>query len=306
MQCRHCHQTVLHTWNVCPNCAHVIEKPKSPHKLNLAHQLLTENTPFYERALSFIKLPYWISCSILGLLLLFFHEALKFWKGITLFQDFSWMLGIMSGYVLFLVVFATQKLRYLVTQFISILDLNSDEFYSKYGLKLKRILSDRNLIHYGIAFGLLNISFGLFFGIWYSSWVLYLSLCLQIFVVGFVCGLAIAGISGILQLISTLKAESYFIVHLQDEDQCAGFSKITDLLLIFSGISLSVGILISLYIMSTPWANKENSTVQLTIYLWALFPHVAALSVLMIPVLQIKKILLKLKSHFHTSPGLSH
>ena len=51
MQCRHCHQTVLHTWNVLPKLCTCYRKAKSPHKLNLAHQLLTENTPFYERAL---------------------------------------------------------------------------------------------------------------------------------------------------------------------------------------------------------------------------------------------------------------
>lgn len=66
------------------------------------------------------------------------------------------------------------------------------------------MLSDRAFLTSAIAFGLFNLSFGLWFGLPDGSNIEKISLCWGYFLVGFVCGLPAWGIYGVIDIIAYL------------------------------------------------------------------------------------------------------
>lgn len=249
--------------------------------------------PFYEKFVSWMKIPYWITCLLLMVPNFLLHFFLGRHYHVNTLEDFSWFLPLMSGVIYALVVWATRHLR----QF-------TDNLYCAFGLPVDdtspqdivtRHLSNRTMLEYGVFFGLANTGLGLFYGIWYSQVGLVISLIYQIFLVGFIAGLAISGIVAILKAVSYLARQRTLRLNLGDPDKCGGTVQTGNSLLKFSLVSLLAGIFISFYIYKTPWAHRDWQFVTYFIYGWMGFPHFAALTVLSVPFSSVHNILLKAK-----------
>ncbi len=204
----------------------------------------------------------------------------------------------MIGYTFLMVVWNTKKLRTLTLNLFDHIESDTEIFHATSIQQLKKILSTKNLVGYGILFGLLNTSFGVAYGIWYTSPYLIASILMQFFVEGFICGMAVCGIVGVVKMVSTFSVQEKIAINYQSPDKCGGISKIGNALLQFSLTSLSVGVLISLYIYLSPWTNRSQEIVKFSIYVWMGFPHFAAISVLLLPLLMLHNMLEKLK-HKH-------
>jgi hypothetical protein len=152
---------------------------------------------------------------------------------------------------------------------------------------LRKYLSNSMMIRYGFIFGTANTAFGLFYGVWYGPLYLNLSLLFQIFVVGFVCGLAICGIVGVIDLILHVSSGEKKQLDFVNIDNCGGTAIIGNSLLKFAAVSLLAGLMIAFYIYNSPWTNRDWPPVLYSIYLWMGFPHLAAITVLLIPIQKI-------------------
>jgi len=164
-------------------------------------------------------------------------------------------------------------------------------------LILRDTLKTQSIILFGIFFGGLNTGLGLFYGIWYDVIVLNISLLVLFFFVGFICGLAICGIVGVIRLVNCVCSMKNLHLDLTSDDGCGGTSTIGNMLLKFSAVSLAAGFSIAYYIYNSPWANKGWFPVTFTIYLWMLFPHMAAVAVLLVPLLKLHNVLKIYKTH---------
>ena len=281
-------------WVSCPHCsADVIEKSEIERN-NFKQQINEENVPFYEKLVDFLKLPYIFTCALLGILILFIHYFVGQVYRINIFSDFSWMLSGMTAYVLILVIFATKQSRKFVIDLYDVFSI--DVSNNTYRNQLRKTLKNSQLITYGIGFGITNTCLGVFFGIWYDDLMMKLSISVQFFVVGFVNGFAICGIIGVVKLIGQVSKEEDLRLSIMEADKCGGTSRLGNVLVQFSFITLSAGILISLYIYNSSWVNKGWLSVKTFIYIWMVFPHLAASTVLLMPGLGLHNILKEFKS----------
>lgn len=258
----------------------------------MGEKLILDIKPFYERILKNFPIPYYITAFLVMVPNFFIHQLLGRIFVVNTFGDFSWFLPLMSGVILILVVWATEHLKWFTEQLYPAFGIEDDhtpvEIISYY-------LSDKTMIKYGLFFGLLNSGLGLFYGIWYEHTLLFISLLYQIFFVGFIAGLAISGIIGILRVIRYLVSKEVSEVNFNCPDNCAGMVNIGNSLLKFSLVSLLAGILIAYYIFNTPWAHRDWLVVMYFMYAWMGFPHIAAISVLFVPFRNIHLILAKKK-----------
>ena len=237
-------------------------------------------------------------CSLLlGLPFLTLHFGLGMLFKENILTDRSWLLSLMISYTFLLLVWNTKTLRTLTLNLFDLAESESEQFHSTIIKQLEGILSNHRLFCYGTFFGLLNVSFGVVYGIWYANPYLVASIVLQFFVEGFICGMAVCGIVGIVKMIYTFSAQEEITINYRAPDKCGGFSKIGNTLLQFSITSLSVGVLISLYIYLSPWTHEGQAIVKYSIYIWMVFPHFVAISVLFFPLLTLHNMLEKFKSH---------
>ena len=168
--------------------------------------LTFEVETFYERFLYRFHLPYYVTAFLIMVPLFIIHLSLGRFYGVNVLQDFSWFLPVMSSMILILVVWATIHLKGFALQLYAAFGLDESNPTPKE--IIENFLTDKTMIRFGLAFGALNCSLGLFYGVWYEELVLNISLALQIFLVGFIAGLAISGIVGILRVIRYLTTSS--------------------------------------------------------------------------------------------------
>jgi hypothetical protein len=249
--------------------------------------------PFYEKFLIKLRIPYFLATFLLMIPNFLLHFIMGRVYHVDTLKDFSWFLPLMSGAIYALVVWATHHLR----QF-------TENLYSAFGLPtndrtlhdiVNRHLRNRTMLEYGVLFGLANTGLGLFYGIWYTQPALYISLIYQIFLVGFIAGLAISGIVAILKAISYLARLHTVRLNLADPDKCGGTAQTGNSLMKFSLGSLLAGSFISFYIYKTPWAHRDWQFVIYAIYAWMGFPHFATLTVLSVPFMHVHNILIRSK-----------
>jgi hypothetical protein len=293
--CNKCNMEISQEWFFCPHCSSNILLHADAQTTGIHTHLEGQIIPFYETLINRLRMPYYLSCLLFCLPFLILHMGLGILFKVDIFADCSWLLSLMIGYTLLLVVWNTKKLRKLTLNLFAFNELETEDFYATIVRLLQTILSNKNLVIYGISFGFLNTAFGLAYGIWYANPFLAASILLQFFVEGFICGMAICGIVGVVKMINTFSALDKIAINYRAPDKCGGISIIGNHLLYFSITSLSVGVLISLYIYLTPWTHRTQDLVKFSIYAWMAFPHFAAISVLLIPMLKLHHMLEKLK-----------
>jgi len=257
-------------------------------------EMLAETTPFYQRLLRLIPIPNFVSAFLIMTPSFIIHYLIGLSFGVNTLADFSWFLPFMSGAILILLIWATGHLKSFALQLYPAFGIDVGD--QKPLEIIRHHLSDKTMLKFGLLFGSLNVSLGSFYGVWYKEIILNISLIYQIFLVGFIAGLAISGIVSILKAIRYLKSSDVTDIHLNCPDNCGGMVRIGNSLLKFSLVSLIAGILIAYYIYNTPWSNQDWTVVRYFMYAWMGFPHVAAITVLFIPFYDIHLMLTEKKN----------
>lgn len=248
----------------------------------------TEIHPFYDAVTD--RFPAGgISKIILGLLLgLLFLIPHYLSVRNTLFNDWSWFLGVLITVALLSLFYATYTFQNLLQKMDR---RTSPEKRDLYMSKTKRILSDRNFLIIGVLFGFINAGMGISFGLPYSTALEIGTILGGYWIAGFVCGMAIWGIYGASATIAAYSRSAKSSFDFTSLDKCGGTRFIGEALVVFSSVTLIVGVMISIYIVKTSWAYQEELWVTLSRFFWIAFPYGWALIALIAPVVPLSRAL---------------
>lgn len=241
----------------------VIEAPKAP--LTFA--------PFYWRRSSVARVGLAVT---LGLVFFVLHFVTS---RATIFRDLTWMIGVMIAAAMLFLDYATSTLKNLVTEAEGRLPASSSHLLIR---PLQFWLSDRNFLIAGIAFGVLNCIMGYSFGVWYKEVSSKLTIYLGYFVVGFVSGMAAYGVTGVLGFVREVVRDGSWFDY-RDPDGCGGTSFLGSALVKFSLLNMTMGVLISIYIVFTHWSHRNHLMVQALMWAWIVFPFVVGFAHLLGP-----------------------
>ena len=254
--------------------------------------------PFYERAIRILPFPYHISSFLIMIPNFLLHFVLGKLFGVKTLSDFSWFLPIMSAGILILLLWATNHLRQFTINLYPAFKIDKQNNIPR--TIVENHVKDVTMLKYGFSFGFANLGLGLFYGFWYEQPVLLISLGYQIFLAGFIAGMAISGIISILKVVNYITDQKKTDMDFDCPDRCGGMTRIGNSLLKFSLVSLIAGIMIAYYIYNSPWSHQNWKAVIYFMYAWMGFPHFAALSVLLIPFLKIHEFMRNTKSQYLT------
>ena len=145
----------------------------------------------------------------------------------------------------------------------------------------------------GLFFGTLNSVMGFLFGLPNAYSVISEKIVIlgAYFIAGFVCGLAALGIYGVTKCIVIFSKKSNIFFDYTSQDHCGGTQFLGWALMIFSSVTLIVGVLITVYISNTDWGNKDSILVNILYYFWIVFPYLMSIFILLIPAISINKAL---------------
>lgn len=240
--------------------------------------------PFYERPT--MRFPGSLVGEVLisALLGLAFLAAHSVSIGNKVFEDWNWLLGALISAAMLCLYYATHTLRSLLPE----MDVRSGAGDSEaYMAALRRILSNRNFVLAGIFFGLLNCGFGYGFGLPYSEGPAVVTILSGYFLAGFVCGMAALGIYGVSVSISAFSRKAKRFFDFTSPDGCGGTLFLGEALVVFSSVTLIVGVMISVYILKAHWTGDNTWWVVSLKYFWMVFPYVMSLVVLIAPAVPI-------------------
>lgn len=247
--------------------------------------------PFYEKLTS--RLPGFIGkvlmSTFLGLAFLVPHYLSRKYK---VFDDWSWFLSVLISITMLNLYYATHRFLAILAEMHRRLPSDSEKVYMK---PLKRVLSDRNFILTGIFFGMLNCGFGLWFGLPYTKLIERSTILWGYFLAGFVCGMGVIGIYGVSLSISAFAKKAKPSLDFTSPDRCGRTLFLGDALVVFSSVTLIVGVMISVYIQMTDWTGGDTRGTNLLKYFWLAFPYMMSLIALFAPAVPINKALREYK-----------
>lgn len=242
----------------------------------------TTFSPFYERLARYapVRVLGKVTVSaLLGLVVSVVHYAII--KD-QMFDDWSWFLGLLIGTAMLCLYYATYTLNHLIPRLQLHMDKSIAEVFTK---PLKSILSDRNFCIAGFVFGVLNSGLGFLFGPPYSKneQGALVSILAGYFLAGFVCGMAVFGIFGVVRASRDAFAGDKRKFDYAEPDHCGGTKFMGDAFMVFGGVTLIVGVMISVYILQTKWEHNDETWVRFIQAFWIVFPYGASLYVLLGP-----------------------
>jgi len=250
--------------------------------------------PFYERGIGNIRrgfigkvlISIFLSVAVLG--------AHYFAIGREVFVNFGWTLSIIIMVASLSLFYATHIFRMLLLKLEGFL---CQEKKDKLILLISIHLSDKRFIFSGLVFGILNSLMGEWFGLpkIYDSILDESILLAGYFVTGFVCGMALNGIVGVTKCITNIADVKSTIFDYTSHDKCGGTQFIGWALLVFSSVTLVVGVLITVYISFTEWQHKDYIVVNMLYVCWVTLPYVASVFVLIVPAISINRSLTNYK-----------
>ena len=147
-------------------------------------------------------------------------------------------------------------------------------------ISLKDTLSDRNFVLAGSFFGTLNCSLGYSFGLPYSNEPAIISVLFGYFFVGFVGGMGVLGIYGVFVAISEFSHILKPSLDFTSPDNCGGTLFIGAALVVFGSVTMIAGVMISIYILKTNWAEDHSRWVIALKYFWIVFPYLERIPVM--------------------------
>lgn len=244
--------------------------------------------PFYERLIRHIVGKVLVS-ALLGLAFLGAHYVSI---GNKVFTDWSWFLSALISAAMLCLYYATHTLRTILPEMNMRLGHGGDEVFMT---PLNRILSDRHFVLAGLIFGLLNCGFGYCFGLPYWETPAILTILGGYFLAGFVCGMAAFGIYGVSVSISAFARKAKGSSDFTSPDRCGGTLFLGEALVIFSSVTLIVGVMISVYILKAAWTGGNRWWIISLKGFWIAFPYVMSLVALIVPAVPLNKALREYK-----------
>lgn len=215
--------------------------------------------------------------------------------GKAVFENYGWVLSVIVLVASLSLFYATHTFRMLLPKLAGCMQ---PEQQARLMALVGSDLSDRRFVVSGLVFGCLNSLMGLLFGlpdIYDNAWKV-TTILTGYFIAGFVCGLALCGIAGVAKSISAISRGNESLFDYTSHDKCGGTQFIGWALLVFSVVTLIVGVLITVYISFTPWNYKEDRAVVNVLYAsWIVLPYVASIFVLVVPAISINKSLARYK-----------
>jgi hypothetical protein len=255
--------------------------------------------PFYERAVSRLSEPFvgklLVSLVLASLFLVPHHFA----TGGDAFTDFSWFLSVLIFVAMMCLYYATHTLRVTFPELDARLGDGDPEVYLK---PLERVLSDRNFLIAGGFFGVANCYVGHVFGIPYAGLkgiphpdLAVVTIQAGFFIAGFVCGMAAYGIVGVSIAINAFSRRAKPRLDFTSPDRCGGTVFLGEALVIFSGVTLIVGVMISIFIVYFGWKGGDGLLRMLIQRFWIAFPYIMSALALVGPAVGINEALRKYK-----------
>lgn len=243
---------------------------------------------FYEQPLPGVSLTApskLVAAVVLGVAFVVVH---RWGAGPDVFKDLSWTLGAMITVSLLCVYYATHTLRALIPEMARHLPRKAR---AAFRTQVAASLNDAALVRAGLLFGTANCGMALAFGIPpYTPGAGVLTYYLGVFLVGFICGMAVRGIVAVLTIVGDFARKPRPRLDYASPDGCGGLLFIGKALVKFSSVTLLVGVLIALYILKAPW-TREAVWAEALKQFWVAFPFIASVGVLLVPTEEIHKLL---------------
>lgn len=221
------------------------------------------------------------------------HFASTQW---SMFNDLSWMLGLLIFSATFLLYYATAVLFDLIQEVDERIPAQHRELYMG---PLASWLSDSKFIAVGLFFSILNCIVGQLFGVSYANLPSKVTIYWGFAVVGFVSGIAAYGVVGVIAFSQGFVKAAPSLDY-RDPDRCGGTSFFGAALVKFSAINLIMGVLISFYIVYAPWTDRKNPLVHALMWVWIGLPFAVSLAHLLLPGSVIHSFLSRFKKQTQT------
>ena len=249
--------------------------------------------PFYDRLAA--RLPgYGVGKLLIslapGIGFLALHFGVVREKALT---DWSWLLALIISTAMLTLFYATHTFRTTLGEIKS----RTDEIaFSTLLQRANEVISDWRFALSGAFFGLLNCLFGLVFGLsHYGISTGRITILVGYFLAGFFCGMAAYGIYGVSIIMNKVSGPIEKSLDFTAPDRCGGTGFIGDALVVFSSVTLVVGVMISVYILSAPWSPDEVWWVLVLKGFWIAFPYLLSVTALVIPALGVHDALVEHK-----------
>jgi hypothetical protein len=221
--------------------------------------------PFYDRIAGYGPAPFLIKIALSVLL------------GAPFFFGASKLLGVLISSAMLALYFATETFRGTLPYMALKLDPHANDALLE---RIRQVLSDRLFMVGAIGFGILNFCVGLLLGAPGSGWTLALTYAGYL-VAGFSCGMPVVGICGVVRTIDRF-AELKPKLDYTEPDRCGGTAVFGSALVRFGSVTMIVGVMISWYILRTPWEH-DNGIADLLKWFWVAWPFLLSLIVVLAP-----------------------
>jgi hypothetical protein len=214
------------------------------------------------------------------------------------FAQYSWVLGAIISTAIMALYIATDVFRVslgIVNKF------EGNDELSNY--IVRHWLSD---YYYGLAglfLGSANVGVAYLLGIpsEFHSTALSLSLMyFGLFIAGFTAGLGLLAIVAVIALYLNLAPNLQYALDPNDPDGNGGIKKLGDSLWFFAMLIAAVGVLVSVYMFGVKWQYMHLAYVRWIFLVWLSLPYLAAISVVLIPGLAVRRHVSHYKAHRET------
>lgn len=238
--------------------------------------------PFYERIPEHFPIPFVIKL-LISILLGFLFLGPRYWAvGEEILNDWSWLLGLIIVAAMMGLYYATHTFRAMFPHLnVRLQSQDTTSIETAYFNKVRHYLSDKMFLRTGLLFAALNCIVGWILETSYENIPAAITIYLGYVISGFVCGLAVCGIRGVV-----VSLGNYFEhdprVDYTNPDECGGYLFLGDALIIFAGVTLIVGLMISLYIVES-LGQTESVFPRVAMWLWIALPFVLSLTILLAP-----------------------
>jgi hypothetical protein len=222
-------------------------------------------------------------------------------------RDWSWLLAAVITTAAVFLSLATHVLGLMIEQ----MDWRLSRGHSTVRAKdlYKGAFSDRNFLLAAIGFGVLNALMGFSFGLPYckvwepcrrlSAFAVLPNdtIMLGYVLAGMICGMAAFGIAAVCLFLVRFSRHARATFEPGSPDGCAGTSYIGEAVIVFSVITLIVGVMISIYILQTAWTGPKTDGIAALKTTWVFFPYLMSLAALLIPAVPLMAALHDFKFH---------
>ena len=242
--------------------------------------------PFYEWLPDQFPIPFIVKilCSLFaGAIFLVPHYMVVEEKILT---DWSWLLCLIIVVAMLCLYYATHTFREMFPHMkIRLEATGSNTLENVYLDPIKEYLNDSCFLQFGVLFAVLNCFVGWVLGVSYEAFWPQVTTYVGFFLVGFVCGMPVAGIRGVVITLTRYIDQGQPKVDYTNPDGCGGFLFLGEALIKFSAVTLIVGMLLSIYMLAvwSPNSNTVITIVQTIMWMWIALPFLLSLTILLAP-----------------------